>query len=87
MRYDKSINYVDIWNEDKRGVIATMYRNLYADLSCGYDPTGAAITRQRAEIDQYIKAYNAQLDNFVNMSDEQTNKFCYYDMIKRGVIE
>lgn len=87
MRYDKNVNYLEMWSDDKRAIIATMHRNLAADLENGYNPTGAAVTKQRAEIDAYIAEYNKQLDNFVFMSDEQTNKFCYYDMIKRGVIE
>ena len=87
MRYNKNENYVDMWNSDKKCMISTMYKNMNADLQCGYDPLGKSITDQKNMIDNYIKEYHAILDKFVFMTDEEANKFCYYDMIKRGVIE
>lgn len=85
--YDKNENYVEMWEAARKSTITTMYQNLSSDLSCGYDPLGSCVKRQQDEIANYISKYHEALDKFVYMTDEQTNKWCFYDMKKRGDID
>lgn len=87
MRYDSGTNWFEMWNSDKKDMIAVMYSNMNSDLDCGYNPLGKSITAQRKMIDAYISDYQKTLDSFVEMTDEKVNRWCFFDMIKRGVIE
>lgn len=79
--------WFDMWYSDKQNMLDTMIRNMQADLDCGYDYFGKSITSQRDMIDEYKKNFDAQMDKFKEMEDNVVNRWCYYDMKKRGVIE
>lgn len=89
--YNKTENYYAMWKADKENIICTMYRNLTADLEAGYDPVGDTITKEQAEIEAYKASYKAQdyilCDMALNDGHEAVNRWCYKDMIRRGVIE
>ena len=87
LRYDRKEDYVTMWEDDKKAMVKTMYRNMNADLECGYNPLGTAIQRQKQEIDEYEKQIHAAYDQWVFMTEDQVNKWCFYDMKKRGVID
>ena len=76
-----------IWYEDKVSILETMIRNMTADLECGYDYFGKSITEQREAIEVYKEKFDAEVMSFAEKTDEQRNKWCYYDMLRRGVIE
>lgn len=76
-----------IWYEDKVSILETMIRNMTADLACGYDYFGKSITEQREAIEVYKEKFDAEVMSFAEKTDEQRNKWCYYDMLRRGVIE
>lgn len=80
-------DWFDIWFEDKQGMLSTMIRNMSADLECGYDYFGKSISKQRADIDEYKKEFDRQMEQFKTMDEKQVNRWCFYDMKKRGVIE
>lgn len=79
--------WFEMWYSDKKAMISTMISNMAADLNAGYDLYGKSITEQRQMIVEYQKAFEDQLDAFKTMDDEQVNRWCFYDMKKRGVIE
>lgn len=81
-------DWKEIWMEDKHSMIETMRRNLASDIVDGnYDLLSLIIQKQIVEIKEYennfIKAriYLKQLDEY------SQNKWCYYDLKKRGVID
>ena len=80
-------DWFDIWFEDKQGMLSTMIRNMSADLDCGYDYFGKSISKQREDIDEYKKEFDRQMEQFKTMDEKQVNRWCFYDMKKRGVIE
>ena len=80
-------NWFDIWFEDKKGMISTMVRNMAADLENGYDYFGSCIRFQQEAIMAYQNQFDNEMDTFKTMTDEQVNRWCFYDMKKRGVIE
>lgn len=80
-------NYFKIWFDDKQSLLETRVRNMQADLAVGYDYFGHSITTQRAEIDKYKKEFDAQMEKFKGMEDAKVNRWCKYDLLKRGVIE
>lgn len=82
-----SDEWFEIWYQDKQSILDTMVRNMVADLECGYDYFGNCITRQREEIAEYKAKFDAEVMSFAEKSDTERNKWCYYDMLRRGVID
>ena len=79
-------DWFEIWLDDKQSMLATMVKNMAADLEAGYDYFGSCITRQREMIAAYKAEFDAQLMAFSDMTEEKRNRWCYYDMLRRGVI-
>lgn len=86
-RVTDSKEWFDIWFEDKKSIIAIMYSNMASDLSHGYDYFGKSIQTQKDEIARYESQFEKELDSFKSMSDEEVNRWCFYDMKKRGAID
>ncbi len=80
------INWFELWHDDKESILNTMIRNMSADLDAGYDYFGNCIKLQRETIEKYKKDFDDQLMEFANMDDAKRNRWCYYDMLRRGVI-
>lgn len=78
--------WFDIWFEDKQSMLDTMRRNLQADLDAGYNPSGYSIRKQTVDMETYKRGFDVQMDLFKNMEDAQVNRWCYYDLKKRGAI-
>lgn len=76
-----------MWYEDKKSIINTMAKNIAADLEAGYNPLGQSITKQRAEMDEYIKIFDAEVELLKEFTPRQCEHWCKLDMLKRGVIE
>ncbi len=82
----EATNWFEIWFQDKESMLETMVRNMTADLDAGYNYFGNCIKQQREAIDEYRNQFNRQMDEFKLMDDAKVNRWCYYDMKKRGVI-
>lgn len=82
----EATNWFEIWFQDKESMLETMVRNMTADLNAGYNYFGNCIKQQREAIDEYRNQFNRQMDEFKLMDDAKVNRWCYYDMKKRGVI-
>lgn len=81
------IDYFKLWYEDKRSILETMNKNMYADIEVGYDINGDNIKGQLKAIDDYSIDINCHLLQFSSMSNKEVQRWCKYDMIRRGVIE
>lgn len=79
-------DWFELWFSDKEGIISTMVRNMVSDLEAGYDYFGKSIQLQKAEIELYKAEFGKQVDRFATMEEKDVNRWCYYDMKKRGVI-
>ena len=79
-------NWFDVWYDDKESMLATMVRNMTADLAAGYNYFGESIRRQREQIDAYKADFDRQLMEFADMDNAKRNRWCYYDMLRRGAI-
>ena len=75
-----------MWLEDVESILETMIRNMASDIDAGYDYFGNSIKKQRAEIDQYKKKIDDTLDMFKDMEDDKVERWCYYEMKKKGAI-
>lgn len=82
----ETTNWFEIWFQDKENMFETMVRNMTADLDAGYNYFGNCIKQQREAIDEYRKQFDRQMDEFKLMDDAKVNRWCYYDLKKRGVI-
>jgi hypothetical protein len=87
LRYTKTIDWTAMWEMYTKSVIATMYKNMAADIDCGYNPFGTSIRQQRENIAAYEKEYYDTLEKFKTMSEQEINHWCFYDLKQRGVIE
>lgn len=79
-------DWFDLWFKDMECIIETMVRNLQSDLEAGYNPHGHCVALQRVEIDSKRNAFDRQLEAFKKMDDAQVQRWCYYDLKKRGAI-
>ena len=86
MAYRKSVDWFEMWNEDKRYILGLMHKNMASDIEAGYNPHGMSIQKQVDEIKAYDEAYSRQLLGLSAMDEDRANRWCYYDMVKRGVI-
>ena len=86
-RFTNSVDWFELWYADCKGMIHTMHRNMVADLDAGYDPMGRCIKEQRTMISVYCERLENSLEMFKAMTDEQVNRWCFYDLKKRGVID
>lgn len=80
-------DWFDLWFEDKKSILQTMIQNMADDLEVGYTYFGACIQRQKAMIDEYKKCFDEQMDVFKAMEEKAVNRWCFYDLKKRGAIE
>lgn len=79
-------DWFEIWFQDKQSIMETMLKNMQSDYECGYSWWGQSLTKQRTELDEYKKKFDAQMDEFKYMSDGEVSRWCYYDLLKRGAI-
>lgn len=80
-------DWFEIWFEDKSCMVKIMVTNMAADLSAGYDYFGSNICSQMEAIKAYQAQFDAEMDMFKDMEEKAVNRWCFYDMKKRGVIE
>lgn len=75
-----------LWEEDKNAMLETMQANLASDLAAGYNPYGLAIMNQRNDIAVYMRGIADAYDMFKTMDETSINRWCFYDLKKRGAI-
>lgn len=78
--------WFDLWRDDVSSVIATMIKNMAADIAAGYDPCGAIIKREQAEITEYREKIDRQLLALACMEPRRAEHWCRVDLIRRGAI-
>lgn len=79
-------DWVDVWQEDKENILFTMIKNMTSDLDNGYDYFGKSIVEQRKTIEDYKKDIDSTWDMFKTMDEKEVNRWCFYDLKKRGAI-
>ena len=57
-----------------------------ADISAGYSYLGNCIQKQKQELDEFKAEFETQLMSFADMEDGKRNRWCYYDLLRRGAI-
>ena len=79
-------DWTDVWQDDKESILETMIKNMAADLNNGYDYFGKSIVEQRKTIENYKKEIDETWDLFKTMDEKEINRWCFYDLKKRGAI-
>ena len=79
-------DWFDLFVEDKRSMISIMAENMAADLAAGYDYFGKSITESRKELEEYKAQFDREMDLFKTMDEKSVNRWCFYDLKKRGAI-
>lgn len=85
--FDKQVFWQDMWITDKRSMVETMLRNIAADIAAGYNPVGDCIKRQREELRKYEEQFDRELMALADMTEEKAERWCKYDLIRRGAVE
>lgn len=80
------MKWFEIWFQDMQSIISTMQRNMQADIEVGYNPQGHCIHKQRVEIEEKQRIFDLQVEQFKYMEDSKVERWCYYDLKKRGAI-
>ena len=78
--------WFNMWFEDKESILGCMINNLQADLEAGYRMSSNCIQKQIKDIEQYRQKMQDQLDDFIGLDDKKVERWCYYDLKKRGAI-
>jgi hypothetical protein len=79
-------DWFDVWYDDNRIVLLTMYENLASDLRAGYKIEGNSVKKQQATIQEYIEDINGCLEWAKETTPNYLNRWCYNDLVKRGAI-
>lgn len=80
------MDWYNIWIEDKQSMMATMARNMAADLEAGYDYFGTCIQNQIKALNEYREEYYRELDKMAEMDPRRVNHYCYFKLLKSGAI-
>lgn len=81
--------WIEMWEENKRSVLATMYRNLTADIEAKYCPWGYSARQSQAQITAYIAEWEEQqmmLDHY-NDSEKLRAIDCFGWLKRSGAVE
>ena len=78
--------WFEIWFADRQSMIETMIRNLVSDIEAGYNPAGACIMRQNAEIAAFKARFDSDIEHLKEMTEKQAEHWCFLDLKKRGAI-
>lgn len=79
-------DWFEMFCADKRSMIDTMARNMAADLEAGYDYFGKSIQQQIKDLEEYKKAFDAELDKIAEMEPSRVQHYCYVKLKKSGAI-
>jgi hypothetical protein len=79
-------DWFELWYEDKQSIMDTMVKNMVADLNAGYDYFGKSIQDQKQEIKNYKSEFDKQMIEFATMDEKAANRWCFYDLKRRGAI-
>lgn len=86
-RLTDSDDWFNMWFEDKQNIIDTMIKNMTSDLDAGYDYFGKSMVQEREELENYKKKFDDEMELLKSMTADEANRWCFYDMKKRGAIE
>ncbi len=87
IKYNPKVDWFSLWYSDRKSMADTMRRNLKADLDAGYDLMGHSVINQYQDINQYEEETEKVLMGFVEMTEGKVNRWCFYDMLRRGAID
>ena len=79
--------WIEMWNDDKRSVVATMYRNLTADIEAGYDFFGHSVYQEHAAITEYAAKWERQIAELARLDTDAKGRRCFEWLRDCGAIE
>lgn len=79
-------DWFQVWFEDAQSIISTMTRNMVADLEAGYDFFGKTIQKEKSELESYKENFDKVMDMFKGMEEKSVNRWCFYELKKKGAI-
>ena len=79
--------WIFMWNDDKRSVVATMYRNLTADIEAGYDLFGYSVRQAQAAITTYVAKWERQITELARLDTDAKGRKCFEWLRDCGAIE
>ena len=80
-------DWFTLWEEDRKSILATMQANMASDLECGYSTNSNSIKEQRADIAALEQEVADAYESFKNMTEVEVNRWCFYELKRKGAIE
>ncbi len=85
--FTKDIDWVTMWINDKKDIMNIMVENMKSDLAVGYDFFGKSIQEQIHMMEDYKAQYEKELMALADFEEAKAQRWCYYDLLRRGAIE
>lgn len=79
-------DWFDLWYADRQSILETMVSNMASDLKAGYSYYGKSIMEQREAIEAYKADMDKKVGSFAFLTEQEVNRYCFYDMKRRGAI-
>ena len=79
-------DWFEIWCEDWEGLITTQSLNIKAELDAGWKWKSDRVQHEVNVLNQFQNTYRLQLGRFAEMEEKQVQRWCYYDLLRRGAI-
>lgn len=79
--------WIEMWNGSKRSTVASMYRNLTADIEAGYDLFGYSVRQAQAAITTYVAEWERQITELARLDTVSKGRKCFEWLKKSGDIE
>lgn len=79
-------DWFDVWCADWEGLIETQARNVQSEIDAGWKYKSDRVQNELRILNKFNGEYRRQLGRFASMEDKEVNRFCYYDLLRRGAI-
>ncbi len=79
-------DWFDVWCADWEGLIETQARNIQSEIEAGWKYKSARVQNEIRILNEFNGEYKMNLGRFGGMTDEEVNRYCYYDLLRRGAI-
>ena len=79
--------WISMWNDDKRSVLATMMGNVKSDIEAGYEPWGYSVRQSMAEIAEFTAKWERQITELARLDTDAKGRKCFEWLKESGCID
>ena len=79
-------DWLEVWIDDWESLIETQNRNIQSELQAGFKWTGQHVQHEVKILKEFDSKYRDGLEKFKYMDEREVQRWCYFDLLKRGAI-